>query len=97
MIYWASRALMQKKKKKQDSKKKKLSWNTTRAISTHQEDLEPTYVPATTFSAVISQLGVYFVHCLFRSFLPEFQKLGTVSDYQYYNSASLCIKWAFTG
>lgn len=53
VIYWASRALMQKKKTR-----RKLSWNTTWAISTHQEDSEPTYAPATTFTAVISQLEV---------------------------------------
>lgn len=59
MIYWARRALTQKKKKRErETRRRKLSWNTTRAISTHQEDSEPTYAPAATFSAVTSQLGV---------------------------------------
>ena len=59
-MYWASRALMQKKKKKKKRDKRiiKLSWNKTRAISTHQEDSESTYAPATTFTAVTSQLEV---------------------------------------
>ena len=98
-MYWASRALMQKKKKKErerDSKKKtELEHNTgninsSRGFRAHictSHDFHCCYFPA----------GGYSIHCHFRCSLPEFQKLGTVSDYQYYNSASLCIKWAFMG
>lgn len=95
MIYWASRALMQKKKKEDSKKKTELEHDmgdidSSRGFRAHlctSHNFQGCYFPAGRFS----------VHCHFRSFLPEFQKLGTVSDYQYYNSASLCIKWAFMG